>query len=213
MEQNPQLVAVSRIARAVAETLELKEVFARVAEAASTILPFDGMTVLRREGSDTFALYSHAGIVPDPPRSVRLEDFSPAIRPPTKGVKRIDDLPGVLDPSFFVDGRIQQEGFLSALILPLLRGERLVGFVSVASRRPNAFTADHEAAIQPIADVLTLALEHERLWNLDTARRRRLDAIDSLLPMMAETLDVRGIFNRVSEVVQPVLPHDRLVLT
>src|SRR5437867_1336757 len=213
MEQNPQLVAVSRIARAVAESLELKEVFSRVAEAASAILPFDGMTVLRREGSDTFAIYSYVGIVPDPPRTIHLEDFSPAIRPRTEGVRRIDDLPGVLDTSFFVDGRIQQEGFRSVMILPLLRGERQVGFVSVASRRPNAFTADHEAAIQPIADVLTLALEHERLWNLDTARRRRLDAIDSLLPMMAETLDVRGIFNRVSEVVQPVLPHDRLVLT
>jgi len=213
MEQNPQLVAVSRIARAVAETLELKEVFARVAEAASAILPFEGMTVLRREGPDTFALYSYVGIVPDPPHTIRLEDFSPAIRPPAKGVKRVDDLPAVLDPGFFVDGRIQQEGFRSALILPLLRGERLVGFVSVASRLPHAFTADHEAAIQPIADILTLALEHERLWNMDTARRRRLDAIDSLLPMMAETLDVRGIFNQVSEVVQPVLPHDRLVLT
>ena len=213
MEQNPHLIAVSRIVRAVAETLELKEVFERVAEAASAIVPFDGMTVLRREGSDTFALYSYIGIVPDPPRTIRLEDFSPAIRPLAGCIRRLDDLVGVIDPSFFIDGKIQHQEFRSALIVPLLRGERLVGFVTIASRRPSAFTAEHEAAIQPIADVLTLALEHERLWGLDTSRRRRLDAIDSLLPMMAETLDVRGIFNRVSEVVQPVLPHDKLVLT
>src|SRR5438093_10476555 len=146
MEQNSQLVAVSRIARAVAETLELKEVFARVAEAASAILPFEGMTVLRREGPNSFALYSYVGIVPDPPRTIRLEDFSPAIRPLTGGVRRIDDLAQVLDTSFFVDGRIQQEGFRSVLVVPLLRGERLAGFVSLASRRPNALTADHESA-------------------------------------------------------------------
>jgi transcriptional regulator with GAF, ATPase, and Fis domain len=51
------------------------------------------------------------------------------------------------------------------------------------------------------------------LWNLDIERRRRIEAIDALLGVFAETLDVRGIFNQVSEVVQPVLPHDRLVLT
>src|SRR5262249_28847233 len=60
---------------------------------------------------------------------------------------------------------------------------------------------------------LSLSLEHERLWNLDTARRKRLDAIDPLLPALARTLDVRGVFNLVSGIVQSVLPHDRLILT
>ena len=212
MEPDPQFAVVSRIARAVAETLELKDVFARVAEAAAAVLPFDGMTVLRREGPDTFVLHTYVGIIPDRPRTIRLEDFSPAIRPLTTGVKRVDDLAGVLDPGFFIDGRIQKGGFRSALILPLLRGEHLAGFLSVTARRPNAFTAEHEAAIQPIADLLALALEHERLWTLDIGRRRRFDAIDTLLQVMAEALDVRGIFNRVSEVVKPVLPHDRLIL-
>jgi len=205
--------ALGRIARTVSETLELKEVFARVAEAAATVLPFDKMVVFRVEGPDTFALYSFAGIIPDERRTIRLEDFSPAIRPLTRGASRIDDVTDVLDPSFFVDRRLQQDGTRSILQVPFLRREQLAGFVGVGSRYPGAFTPEHEGALQSIADLLGLALEHERLWALDTERRRRLDAIDSLLGVLAETLDVRGIFNRVSEVVQPVLPHDRLVLT
>ena len=50
---DPQLAAVSRITRAVAETLELREVFARVAEAAAGILPFEGMTAYNDFSNET----------------------------------------------------------------------------------------------------------------------------------------------------------------
>ena len=86
------------------------------------------------------------------------------------------------------------------------------GYVVASSRRPApspTSTSGAPADRRPAG----LALEHERLWNLDTARRRRLDAIDALLPMMANVLDMREIFNQVSAVVKPVLPHDLLVLS
>src|SRR4030095_1062018 len=41
----------------------------------------------------------------------------------------------------------------------------------------------------------------------------RLDAVTALLRMMAGVLDIREIFNQVSAVVKPVLPHDLLVLS
>src|SRR6266704_64560 len=215
MEPDPQLAALSRIARAVAETLEPKEVFARVAEAAATLLPFDTMGVTRLETADTVRRYAVAGsFVPENiARVLPLADFSPSIRPQLGGAGRIDDATRALDPAFPVDAEILGQGVRSLLRAPLLAGGRLAGTVWFASQRAGAFTAEHEAAIKPVADILALALEHERLWGLDTARRRRLDAIDSLLQVMAEALDVRGIFNRVSEVVKPVLPHDRLILT
>src|SRR5882672_722734 len=172
MEPDPQAATLSRIARAVAETLELKEAFVRVAEAAAAVLPLDTMTVLRREGPETFMRYSSTGVTPEPPHTIRLGDFSPAIRPSTDGIRRLEDMAGALDPAFFVDGKIQREGLRSGLIVPLRRGEQVSGFVFVGSRRPGAFTAEHEKAVQPIADLLGLALEHERLWSLDAARRR-----------------------------------------
>src|SRR2546425_9741992 len=56
---DPQVAALSRIARAVSETLELKDVFARVAEAAATVLPFDTMGVTRLETPDTVRSEEH----------------------------------------------------------------------------------------------------------------------------------------------------------
>ncbi len=43
-------------------------------------------------------------------------------------------------------------------------------------------------------------------------RLRRLEALDALLPALSSVLDVREVFPRVSEILQPVLPHDALGL-
>src|SRR5260370_6110590 len=212
MSSDPVVSALSRIARVVATTRELKEVFARVAEAAATVLPFDVIIVERLDGADALELYSFAGGTQQGPNTARLADFSPALRPPNRCAQRIDDLAQVLDPSFPADRAVQEQGWRSSLVAPVLRRREVAGSVCLGSRRPGAFTADHEAALCPIADLLGLALEHERLWNLDAERRRRLEVLDQLLLTMAPVLDVREIFNQLSEVVQPVLPHDRLAL-
>jgi transcriptional regulator with GAF, ATPase, and Fis domain len=212
MPSDPVVSALSRIARVVATTLELREVFARVAEAAATVLPFDVIIVERLEGPDTLKLYSFAGGSSEGPDTAHLADFSPALRPPSRCAQRIDDLAQVLDPSFPADRALQEQGWRSSLVAPVLRRKEVAGFVWLGSRRPQAFTADHEAALCPIADLLGLALEHERLWNLDAERRRRLEVLDQLLLTMAPVLDVREIFNQLSAVVQTVLPHDRLAL-
>jgi transcriptional regulator with GAF, ATPase, and Fis domain len=210
---DPLVDALRRITRAVAGTLELREVFARVAEAAATILPLDFMAVMRVTDAGGLELYSISGKADDKTYVIRPEDFSPALRPVPDRLLRIDDMAEQGDPSFPVDGKMQQAGMRSSLTAPLFRGDQLAGYAMVESRRPGAFTAEHEAALQPIADLLAMALEHERLWSRDVARRRRLDAINALLPMLANVLDIREIFNQVSAVVKPVLPHDLLVLS
>ena len=213
MAPDPLAVALGRIARAVSGALELKDVFTGVAEAAATVLPFDIMAVGRLEAADTWTVYAISGNTEELPRTLRTEDVSPAIRVVPGSVVRIDDAERELDPLYALDRLLLERGLRSGLRAPLVRGETLAGAVSFWSRSPAAFTVEHEAAVRPIAILVGLALEHERLWSLDAARRRRLDAIDSLLLTMAGSLHVREVFNRVSEVVGPVLPHDRLVLT
>src|SRR6202040_2938013 len=147
MPSDPVVSALRRIARVVATTLELREVFARVAEAAATVLPFDVIIVERLEGADTLELYSFAGGTPEGPNTARLADFSPALRPPNRCAQRIDDLAQVLDPSFPADRALQEQGWRSSLVAPVLRRKEVAGFVWLGSRRPQAFPADHEAAL------------------------------------------------------------------
>jgi transcriptional regulator with GAF, ATPase, and Fis domain len=216
MGSGPLAGVLSRIVRIVSTTLDLREVFAGVAEAAATVVPFDGIMVVRYEAPDRMTLHSVIGGVEKlDERACDLTDFSPAMRQrksAAQDVYRIDDLAAILDPAFPGDRMIQEAGWRSLVSVPLLRGDQVAGTLKALSRRPGAFTAEHEGYLQPIGGLLSLALEHERLWNLDTARRRRLEALDGLLPAMAKALTVHETFEEVSAVVAPVLPHDRLLL-
>jgi transcriptional regulator with GAF, ATPase, and Fis domain len=214
-DPDPLPSALSRIARIVSETLELKDVFAQVAEAAAEVLPFETMGVCRFENPGLMRNYAVAGKVveSDPTDVIRIDDFSPVFRPRPGATQRLDDARASLDPEFLMDRRILEKGVQSMLGSSLMSGKSFAGEVWFTSERTGAFNERHEKAARAIADILSLSLEHERLWSLDAARRRRLDAIDSLLPALARTLDVRGVFNRVSEIVLPVLAHDRLILT
>ncbi|MEO6326371.1 MAG: hypothetical protein ABIT01_01175, partial [Thermoanaerobaculia bacterium] len=55
------LAVLSEITHAVAGTLELREVFSRVAEAVSRVLTFEAMGVIRLEDPETVELYAVAG--------------------------------------------------------------------------------------------------------------------------------------------------------
>ncbi len=210
--QTPLLQALRRIARIVAETLDLKEVFERVAAVTTEAIPAEQMALIRIEENGNLVLHSFSGTLLTPPEPILMDDFSPAIGPGMDGVKRIDDVASVADPSFRIDRRILEDGYRSLLSAPLRKGGSAVGFVGLNSKTPSAFTTEHEVILASIADILSLALEHERLWSLDLVRRERLDAVDALLPMLAQVLDIREIFSQVSSVVKPFLPHDHLFL-
>src|SRR5262245_11022048 len=181
-EADSLTAALGRIARIVSGTLELKEVFSQVADVAGEIVPFEAMGVCRVAGPNVLQLYAVAGDVGEDCKegdTVRFEDFSPSIRPGQLTTRRMDDAQNGLDASFPMDKEILDGGDRALLCAPLLAGKRHAGQVWFTSSVPGVFTESHERTVTAIADILSLSLEHERLWNLDVARRRRLDAIDS----------------------------------
>ncbi len=59
---------------------------------------------------------------------------------------------------------------------------------------------------------LPIAAEYERLLALELERRRRRDSLEALLPTIADALDVRVVFPRLSDVIQEVIPHVTVAL-
>ena len=59
---------------------------------------------------------------------------------------------------------------------------------------------------------LPIAAEYERLLALEQERRRRRDSLEALLPTIADALDVRVVFPRLSDVIQEVIPHVTVAL-
>jgi transcriptional regulator with GAF, ATPase, and Fis domain len=64
--------------------------------------------------------------------------------------------------------------------------------------------------IRPLLAELTS--ECRRLSEADRERRRRADALEALLPTLAQALDVREVFQQLSALANEVIPHDILEL-
>ncbi len=211
------VAVLADLAATAAETLELQEVFARVASSIRRIIPLDHMGIVRILPDGRAEL--HASTVPceaDGPACEgpeALESWSPRLRPRPGPIPRLDDATRELDPAFPVDADILESGVRSALWEPFRMGEVFVGGVWVSANEPNAFTEEHQEMLQPIAALLGSAVEHWRIWDEDRRRGERLDRVEALADALAESLDVREVFGQVSEAVQAILPHDALVLS
>src|SRR5687768_8822875 len=109
---DPRSVArvLSQVAEIASETLELQDVFDRVATAVRELIPFENMGVVRIVGGDRAVL--HATTVPcgdGHPKCTEplpLTEWSPRIRPRPTANARVDDALRELDPSFRLDADI-----------------------------------------------------------------------------------------------------------
>src|SRR5258706_15580177 len=90
----------------------------------------------------------------------------------------------------------------------LLPAARPLGSIWFASNRVGAFGPEDEAAMLAIADLVAVALQHDRLFREERERRRRSEALESLLPTLAKGVDIRDVFDQLSPGVGGIPPHD-----
>jgi transcriptional regulator with GAF, ATPase, and Fis domain len=209
-------VALSSVARAIAESLELTEVWERVAEACRAVVPFDVMGVSQFLPADRVRVLVAAG---DPAAREFQEgvfgrnEFSPAFWPDEEEyVLVVNDAERELVLSFRVDRELVELGYRSALRLPLGRGDQKFGSLILVSRLPNRFTREHGERLMVVAEMVTLALAHEKLASAWRERRKRREALERLVSALTGTLDVSAIFEQISHIAQEIIPHDHFVL-
>jgi transcriptional regulator with GAF, ATPase, and Fis domain len=214
--------ALSAIARAAAESLDLKDVFERMAQAARQVLPFETVGVSIAQDLEVpfedvenvvYSAYAAAGTAHvEEIGQYRRADVSPGLRMTEIGkVRRYSDVAQVLDPSFPLDSRVLALNCRS-LMACLLPAKIPLGTIWFASSVPGVFDAEDEAAVLAIADIVALALQHDRLFRKERERRRRGEALEALLPTLSKALDIRQVFDQLSAAVGPILPHDRMAL-
>ena len=193
---------LTEIAEIASETLELQEVFDRVAASVRRLIPFDNMGVVRILDGEHAVL--HATTVPckDPavaPSPIPLTSWSPRMRPrpgPIRG--STTPRPSSTRPSRSTRDVLRGRRALRPVgAVPL--GGALRGGVWLSSYSAHAFTDEHQELLRPIAALLGSAVEHWRIWDAERRRRERLDQLEALLGTLAESLDVREVFPQLSD--------------
>lgn len=180
---------LTAVARLIAEAPTLEEVVSRLSEVLHPTIPFERLHLLRLDRVESVVLYTAL-----PTGELEIERHRVA-----------DPKVGPAGPAL--------DGARSVLICPMRRGESVPGAIWLTSTLPGAFTDEHHALVERVTDLMVLAVHHEALRGTEAVRRERIESLERLLLTMAEALDIRMVFNEISDVVRGGLPHDLLALT
>jgi hypothetical protein len=134
--------ACPAVARAIADSLEPRDIIRRVADAARLVIPFDAMGVWLAAGpDDPLSLIAGPGAssrVGPSDRPLRRSDHSPKLWPDGGALPAcIDDATAELDPAYAGDRVVIELGFRSAMVLGLVRARG----ISVSSGSSSASRA------------------------------------------------------------------------
>ncbi len=92
-------------------------------------------------------------------------------------------------------------GYRSAVVVPMLRHDEVIGSIGVNRREPGGFTDDEVALLQTFADQAVIAIENVRLFTELQASNRELT---TALETQTATGDILRVISRSQTDVQPV---------
>ena len=198
-----RLQALEGFARILGASLNVRDVFERLAEAVRPVLDFDlmGVSLLSASGRELEVLAKVTNFEAEAtPARIPLEDFSFSSKVGAGEVILIHDAPVELDRDRPGDRRIIDGGGRSCLCVPLWFGERVGGALHFGKRRPYWFDRTDAEIAKGIAAQLVLALQHQRLAEeqgrlaLAEDRARRLE---ERLESLQDELGERYGFDRI----------------
>ncbi|HUI89238.1 MAG TPA: GAF domain-containing protein [Anaerolineales bacterium] len=95
------------------------------------------------------------------------------------------------------DDALDQSGAKSAICVPLLARERLVGVLTLVHSVPNVFDPSHLELMQAIADQASIAVLNARLYTETLRQARVMTALADGAAAFSASLDVREVWQRV----------------
>jgi hypothetical protein len=162
------------------------EEFRKLSAVAALLIPHDAarLTLRSSDGPDAHLSSNTDGADPN---------AADEVSPPADGdVARL-----------MTEEEARAQGFGAGVRVPIRFTAGTGGFLTLLARRPQAYGDNTIEKAQTLADYISTVL-----CQYDAVRRMSQD----LLSLLADVLDIRDVFPRLSEIVAAALPHDRLVL-
>jgi transcriptional regulator with GAF, ATPase, and Fis domain len=198
----------------------LWEALPALLRAARTRTAICGAGVARQDGPD-YVVVTYADALGSGSSRVKLADLPSGVRPGTGAPWRLAAGDTDWRDDGFVEGRVFQAGYpehvralseAKQLIASPLYGSDPTATMLVALGHDHSMTAADTAAIEELTARAGSVLKSAESSAAEIERLRRLARIDDLLPELFHTLDVTGIFERLSALTRQELPHDALGL-
>ncbi len=164
--KNKQIELLNRIISKANTTMNFDEIFDTIAKEVSTLVPFDQINVglLTDAGSSmtTYACLSPVGKVLPVGTVTRMENTVSRLAIDQDKPIVINNL--TLEPGLGNHTTSIIEGLHSQIVVPFYLHDRILGTFCVASDKPDAFTGEELAILQPIADQIGAMVDRVRLF-------------------------------------------------
>jgi transcriptional regulator with GAF, ATPase, and Fis domain len=216
-ERTTNLEMLDGLLGAVTGVLDIREVFERVSEIAKRVLPHDAMALpIVTDDREHIIRFATTGIPTD--AIPRIQPIHESVRPllvEPWDVHNFDDIANHLEAPIAQFARL---GYRSMMRVAVRLEGQMVGALVFFSRTLAAFSQADSLIARRIADHIALVISHQRLADESRKaaalqeRAASLDALDGLLNAVAGVLDVRSVFDRISQIGNTVMPHDAMTI-
>jgi len=96
----------------------------------------------------------------------------------------------------------------SALYVPMLSGDRVIGVMNVQSYEANAFNTTNIPLLSILANQAAIAIQNARLFTAEHEQRALAEALRDTIAVLTRSLDLNTVLNGILENVGRVVPHD-----
>ena len=100
----------------------------------------------------------------------------------------------------------------SELAAPLKFGSLVLGVLDVQSDQQNAFGESDVLILQTLADQVAIAIREAQLYEAERHRRRVADTLRDIAAMLASTLDLDPLLDKILEGLERVVKYDAVAL-
>lgn len=103
---------------------------------------------------------------------------------------------------------LSQDPPRSAVFVPLVAGETVIGAMTIQSYRPRAFTEDHQRVLSIIANQAAAAIANARLYQAEQRRRRMSDALREAVILINSSLETTEVLQNILESLEGLVGFD-----
>ncbi|MGR8920353.1 MAG: GAF domain-containing protein, partial [Gammaproteobacteria bacterium] len=201
-----------------ASPTELEPVFGAIAERAKTLCEADVGAMLLYDGEQV-----DIGVMRG--ASAELEQtirpfFPMPLSRTLPATRAIHDCAPVLvedvttDPDYVPLGPVTKANVRSVLSVPMMKGERCIGSITVFRTVPGAFAEKLVSLFQTFADQAVIAIENARLFRETNEALERQTATAEVLRVIAgSVVDTTPVFDKILESCERIFECDELGIT
>jgi len=92
--------------------------------------------------------------------------------------------------------------------LPLEVKQRVVGVMNISRFETRPFSPEELRILEMLADQAAIAVENARLYEAERTQRRQIEAIQSAVASLSQSLDLYEVLDRILTELRRVIPYD-----